>query len=89
MMAAENDMIGIAMTNANPLVAPTWSTSRFLGTNPLAVAVPAGSEPAFVADFATTPIARGKLAIKKKRVKKFLWALFRIIKGYQVQIQEY
>ena len=70
MMAAENDMIGIAMTNANPLVAPTWSTSRFLGTNPLAVAVPAGSEPAFVADFATTPIARGKLAIKEKKGEK-------------------
>jgi len=67
MMATRNDMIGIAMTNANPLVAPTWSTSRFLGTNPLAVAIPAGSEPAFVADFATTPIARGKLAMKEKK----------------------
>jgi LDH2 family malate/lactate/ureidoglycolate dehydrogenase len=66
MMAVEKNMIGFAMTNANPLVAPTWSTSRFLGTNPIAVAVPAGSEPAFVADFATTPVARGKLALKEK-----------------------
>lgn len=66
-MALEHDMIGIAMTNANPLVAPTFSVSRLLGTNPLAVAIPADRQPAFVADFATTPIARGKLAIMGKK----------------------
>lgn len=70
MMALEADMVGIAMTNANPLVAPTFSVSRLLGTNPLAVAIPAGVEPAFVADFATTPIARGKLAIMGKKGEK-------------------
>ena len=63
MMALEEDMIGITMTNANPLVAPTFSISRLLGTNPIAVAIPTGKQPSFVADFATTPIARGKLAI--------------------------
>ncbi|MFO7721641.1 MAG: Ldh family oxidoreductase [Bacteroidales bacterium] len=67
MMALRHDMIGISMTNANPLVAPTFSISRLLGTNPLAVAIPAGKEPAFVADFATTPVARGKLAMMEKR----------------------
>ncbi len=61
MMALEHNMIGIAMTNANPLVAPTYSKSPLLGTNPIAVAVPAGTEPPFVADFATAPVARGKL----------------------------
>ncbi|MEF9949551.1 MAG: Ldh family oxidoreductase [Mucinivorans sp.] len=66
-MALQEDMIGIAMTNANPLVAPTFSVSRLLGTNPLAVAIPALHQPAFVADFATTPIARGKLAIMGKK----------------------
>ncbi|MFW5944191.1 MAG: Ldh family oxidoreductase [Bacteroidota bacterium] len=64
MMALEEDMIGIAMTNANPFVAPTYSKSRLLGTNPVAVAIPAGKYPPYVADFATTPIARGKLTIK-------------------------
>ena len=54
MMALPHDMIGIAMTNARALVAPTFSIERMLGTNPIAVAVPAGNEPAFVADFATT-----------------------------------
>src|SRR5690606_3239664 len=34
MMALEEDMIGIAMTNASPLVAPTFSLERLLGTNP-------------------------------------------------------
>ncbi|MFH0893732.1 MAG: Ldh family oxidoreductase [Bacteroidota bacterium] len=63
LMAVQNDMIGWAMTNANPLVAPTFSIDRFLGTNPIAVAIPAGTNPPFVADFATTPIARGKIDI--------------------------
>lgn len=67
MMALEHDMIGISMTNANPVVAPTFSVSRLLGTNPIAVAIPAQNEPPFVADFATTPIARGKLAVAAKK----------------------
>ncbi|MDF1573992.1 MAG: Ldh family oxidoreductase [Bacteroidales bacterium] len=66
MMALKHDMIGICMTIANPLVAPTWSVSQMLGTNPIAVAVPAGVHPPFVADFSTTPIARGKLAVAAK-----------------------
>jgi len=70
MMALEHDMIGISMTNANPLVAPTFSISRLLGTNPIAVAIPAGRFPAFVADFSTTPIARGKLAVSEKKGEK-------------------
>jgi len=41
-----------------------------LGTNPIAVAIPAGKEPPFVADFATTPIARGKLAVSEKKGEK-------------------
>lgn len=70
MMTLEHDMIGITMTNANPLVAPTFSISRLLGTNPIAVAIPARNQPPFVADFATTPIARGKLAVAEKKGEK-------------------
>ncbi|HDS08454.1 MAG TPA: Ldh family oxidoreductase [Bacteroides sp.] len=70
MMALPHDMIGISMTIANPLVAPTFSISRMLGTNPIAVAVPAGKHPPFVADFSTTPIARGKLAVAAKKGEK-------------------
>jgi L-2-hydroxycarboxylate dehydrogenase (NAD+) len=69
MMALEHDMIGIAMTNASPLVAPTFSIERMLGTNPIAVAVPAGSQPPFVADLATTTAANGKLEILQRKNK--------------------
>ncbi|MEP7255569.1 MAG: Ldh family oxidoreductase, partial [Ferruginibacter sp.] len=77
MMALENDMIGIAMTNASALVAPTFSSERMLGTNPIAVAIPAGDEPAFVADFATTTAANGKLEIlqRKNQPIPLGWAL--------------
>ncbi len=67
MLALEHDMIGIALTNASPLVAPTFSTERLLGTNPICVAIPAGIEPPFVADMATTTAANGKLEILQRR----------------------
>lgn len=67
MMALENDMIGIALTNASPLVSPTFSKERLLGTNPICVAIPAGEEPAFVADMATTTAANGKLEILQRK----------------------
>jgi LDH2 family malate/lactate/ureidoglycolate dehydrogenase len=69
MMALEKDMIGIVMTNASALVAPTFSRERMLGTNPICVAVPAGSEPPFVADLATTTAANGKLEILQRTGK--------------------
>jgi L-2-hydroxycarboxylate dehydrogenase (NAD+) len=46
-----------------------------LGTNPIAVAIPAATEPCFIADFATTPIARGKLELlenEKRSVSEML-----------------
>jgi L-2-hydroxycarboxylate dehydrogenase (NAD+) len=67
MMALPHDMIGIAMTNASALVAPTFSVERLLGTNPICVAIPAGIEPAFVADLATTTAANGKLEILQRK----------------------
>jgi len=70
MMALPHDMIGIAMTNASPLVAPTFSIERLLGTNPIAVAIPALTQPPFVADFATTTAANGKLEILQRKNQK-------------------
>lgn len=69
MMALGDDMIGMAMTNASPLVAPTFSVERLLGTNPIAVAIPAKEQPPFVADFATTTAANGKLEILQRKNK--------------------
>jgi LDH2 family malate/lactate/ureidoglycolate dehydrogenase len=67
MMALDEKMIGMAMTNASPLVAPTFSVERLLGTNPICVAVPAKRNPPFVADFATTTAANGKLEILQRK----------------------
>jgi LDH2 family malate/lactate/ureidoglycolate dehydrogenase len=67
MMALEHDMIGMAMTNASPLVAPTFSIDKMLGTNPICVAAPAGNEPPFVADLSTTTAANGKLEILQRK----------------------
>jgi L-2-hydroxycarboxylate dehydrogenase (NAD+) len=70
MLALEHDMIGISMTNASALVAPTFSVERMLGTNPICVAIPAGKQPAFVADLATTTAANGKLEILQRKKKE-------------------
>ena len=67
MIALEEDMIGMVMTNASALVAPTFSKERMLGTNPICVAVPAGEEPAFIADLATTTAANGKLELLQRK----------------------
>jgi LDH2 family malate/lactate/ureidoglycolate dehydrogenase len=69
MMALDHDMIGFAMTNASPLVAPTFSKSKFLGTNPIAVAIPAGNQPPMVIDMATTSVANGKLEVLQRKNK--------------------
>ena len=67
MLALEHNMIGMTMTNAAPLVTPTFSKQKLLGTNPIAVAIPALTEPPFVADFASTAVAYGKLEILQRK----------------------
>lgn len=67
MLALQRDMIGWAMTNAAPLVTPTFSREKLLGTNPIAVAIPAGEETPFVADFASTAVAYGKFEILQRK----------------------
>lgn len=66
-LALAEDMIGWAMTNAAPLVVPTFSREKLLGTNPIAIAIPAGEQPSFLADFATTAVAYGKMEILQRK----------------------
>jgi len=66
LMAVEQDMIGISMTNASPLVAPTYANERLLGTNPMCYAFPAGKYPPVVVDMATAAAANGKLEIASR-----------------------
>lgn len=69
MLALPHDMIGIAMTNASPLVAPTFSNERMLGTNPICYAFPAIDVPPIVVDMATSAAANGKLEIAQRTGK--------------------
>lgn len=67
--AVKRDMIGFAMTNASPLVAPTFTTERLLGTNPMCYAFPAGNRAPVVVDMATAAAANGKLEIAQRAGK--------------------
>lgn len=67
LMAVEKDMIGMAMTNASPLVAPTFSKERMLGTNPICYTFPAGKYPPIVVDMATSTAANGKLEVAQRK----------------------
>lgn len=62
----EEGLMGFAMTNASPLVAPAGGKDRLLGTNPICVCIPSGKEPPFVLDMATTVVANGKLEVAKR-----------------------
>lgn len=64
LQAARSGLGGIAMTNASPLVVPTFGSRPMLGTNPLAIAVPTGfgpGDPPLVLDMATSAVAWGKI----------------------------
>lgn len=69
MMIANHDMIGISMTNAAVLVAPTFARDAMYGTNPIALAVPASAEPPIVIDMATSTVPRGKLEVYHRQEK--------------------
>ena len=66
MLALPHDMIGVCMTSCPPAVLPTFGAEPRLGTNPIAVAVPAGEEPPFVFDAATSSVAVNKIRIAQR-----------------------
>ncbi|KAF8572496.1 hypothetical protein P879_00509 [Paragonimus westermani] len=68
LMAAKEGLIGLSFTNTSPLVYPTRSKGRAMGTNPLTVAAPS-SKPGdeFVLDMATSAVALGKLEMCRRR----------------------
>lgn len=70
MMALSHGMIGMSFTNAQPLVAPTYSRKAMLGTNPIAVAVPAQNERAYVLDMATSIVPIGRITVYDKAGKQ-------------------
>lgn len=77
MMALAQDMIGIALTNASPRLAPTGGVERLFGNNPWSIAVPAGKRLPVVLDMANSVVAAGKIRILQKEGKPLPegWAL--------------
>lgn len=63
LLAVERDYIGASLTNADSLVLPTFGRDARLGTNPIAVGVPAGEEPPFLLDMATSTVPLGKIML--------------------------
>jgi len=63
MLALEHDLIGLALTNSSPLVAPTGGKRAMVGTNPIAAAVPTGDDRPFVLDMATSTVPVGRLEV--------------------------
>jgi LDH2 family malate/lactate/ureidoglycolate dehydrogenase len=63
-MALEHDLIAVYFAVASANVMPPWGgTERLLGTNPISIAIPAGSETAFQLDIATTVASHGTIAV--------------------------
>lgn len=65
--AARARCIGLAASNAPPNMAPWGGRERFLGTNPLSIAVPAGKRAPIVLDMATSVVARGQIILAAQR----------------------
>ncbi|MHB8769821.1 MAG: Ldh family oxidoreductase [Syntrophales bacterium] len=67
MRALPRGMIGFSSTNAPAAMAPTGGRTALFGTNPFAVAIPAGKELPVVLDLATTVVARGRINLYAKQ----------------------
>ncbi len=81
-MACKEGFIGMSMTNSEAIMVPTFASKAMLGSNPIAIAMPA--EPYdFFFDASTTVVTRGKLEIYNKLDKPLpsMWALDKNGKG--------
>lgn len=74
-MAARADMLGICMTNTEAIAVPTFGRKAMLGTNPIAVSMPADPID-FMFDASTTVVTRGKIEVYNKNEKPLIegWA---------------
>jgi L-2-hydroxycarboxylate dehydrogenase (NAD+) len=68
MMPLAHDMVGIYLAVGSNNHLPPWGASEnLLGTNPIAIAIPAQEEPPVVLDMAPTVAAFGKVRLKAQR----------------------
>ncbi|MCG8477483.1 MAG: Ldh family oxidoreductase [Spirochaetales bacterium] len=76
-IALEHGYIGVAASNAPPNMAPFGGKDRFLGTNPLSVAIPTEAREPILFDMASSVVARGKIILAAQQGKPIPegWAL--------------
>ena len=72
----DEGLLGMACTNSEAIMVPTFGKKAMLGSNPIAVAMPAEPYP-FLFDCSTTVVTRGKLEMYNKMEKPLPegWAL--------------
>jgi LDH2 family malate/lactate/ureidoglycolate dehydrogenase len=77
MLALPHEFIGIAFSNAGPEIAPWGGTQAVVGTNPWAVAIPAGTELPVVLDIANSTSGKGMIGwyLREGRSIPDDWAL--------------
>lgn len=65
-LASSQGMMGLSFTNSTAIMVPTHGSTAMIGSNPIAIAMPA--EPyEFLFDASTTVVTRGKLEVLNKR----------------------
>ena len=69
-MAAEKDLIGIAMTNVIPNIGMKGNKKPSVGNNPIAMAAPLTGDFPFVLDISLSSVAGGKLLLAAKKGEK-------------------
>ncbi len=76
LMAAQENQIGYATTDAEPTMAPWGGTKAAVGNNPLAYAIPTGRDFTIVLDMAQSVVAWGKIFLAAQRGEKIpsTWA---------------
>ena len=67
-MACKENLIGMSMTNTKAIMVPTFGKKAMLGSNPIAIAMPAKPYNFFF-DSSTTVVTRGKLELYNKLEK--------------------
>jgi L-2-hydroxycarboxylate dehydrogenase (NAD+) len=69
LMAAREGMMGLSLTNARPVIPPTFGAEPMLGTNPIAFAAPSDAGFPFCFDAATSVVSRGKIEVHDRAEK--------------------
>jgi len=76
-LASKGEMIGLAITNTFPTMAPMGGKEKVIGNNPFAISVPRSRDFPITYDVATSTVAYGKIMVAQREGKKIPlgWAL--------------